>query len=234
MARNRPTAFHIPPPAHAIKPLENLERLQAVYFFTPDLEREINKLDSVTSCRVLSTGAEIEEVHVMAPPDHAPKKVVRDVESLLLLRFGIRIDHRRVSVGHSGQTSTPSAASLRPRFVKIEKHTTGAGEEVCVEIKLNGHITAGIAHAEAGESDLQVSSRAVLHALNELLNTGGTLSARDISMVRIGNQEIVLSRVSWTLGGQEEVLVGATPVRGDPLEGAARATFDAVNRKLVL
>ncbi len=42
MARNRATAFHTPPPAHAIKPLENLERLQTVYLFTPDLEREIN------------------------------------------------------------------------------------------------------------------------------------------------------------------------------------------------
>src|SRR5512135_2211535 len=138
MTHNRRSVFNPVSPSRPPKPLERLERVQPVYFFTPDLEREINKLDGVTSCRVLSTGIEIEEIHVISPLDRTPKKVVRDIESLLLVHFGIRIDHRKISIVQLGQSAAPPLTLARPRIKRVETRAAGAGREVCVEINLSG------------------------------------------------------------------------------------------------
>ncbi len=236
MSRNRRTIAQVPPPSRSSRPLDRLERIQPVYFFTPDLEREINKLDGVTSCRVLSTGIEIEEIHVIAPPERAPKKIVRNIESLLLVHFGIRIDHRKISIvqlGPTGQAATLPTTVARPRITKIEKHATAQGVEVCVEINSNGRAIRGTSRGKAGESDAELSSHALIKALEQLLNRQEVLSLQEIAGVRVGQQDIVVSLVRSILEEQEELLVGATVARGEPLEDAARATFDAVNRKLV-
>ncbi len=44
------------------------EALPPAYFFAPDLEREINRLESVTAAKVLSIGSEIDEIHALEPP----------------------------------------------------------------------------------------------------------------------------------------------------------------------
>jgi hypothetical protein len=233
MARSRRTVFHTPAPARTIKPLEHLERVQPVYFFTPDLEREINKLDGVTSCRVLSTGAEIDEIHVVAPPERIPKKVVRDIESLLLVRFGIRIDHRKISVVQLNQAQGQPPTPVRPRITKVEARGGEAGAEVCVEVWLNGAVVVGEGRAQEGESDLHASSRAVIDAIEKLLKRQGSLALQSIVVVPASASEIVLVVLRWTLGAEEEVLVGASVSRGERVTDAARATFDAMNRKLV-
>jgi hypothetical protein len=233
MANDRRADSQPLPPPHSLRPLDNLRRVQPVYFFTPDLEREINKLDGVTSCRVLSTGVEIEEIHVISPPDRTPKKVVRDIESLLLVHFGIRIDHRKISIVQLGQPAASPSALDRPGITSVEKRTTADGMQVCVEINSNGSSFRGVVAGEAGDSDLQLSSRALILALEKLLNRPGVLALEEVTVLRIGDQDIVLALLRWLLGERIELLVGATVARGDPLEDAARATFDAVNRKLV-
>lgn len=233
MARTRQTAFRSTAPARVARPLTNLERVQPVYFFTPDLEREINRLEGVTSSRVLSTGDEIEEIHVIAPRDRTPKKLVRDIESLLLVRFGVRIDHRKISVVQTGAEILPTAALARPRIQKIETNELGERTVVRVEIGAGGETISGAGEAGPGESPLSAAGRALVNAIEKLLNKPGALTLHDVSVVQANAQKIVLAVLGWSAQGEEEILVGATVARGEPQEDAARATFDAVNRKLV-
>lgn len=233
MARNRRTAFSLSTPTYEAKPLTNLERVRPVYFFTPDLEREINKLDGVSSSRVLSTGTEIDEIHVIAPRDRAAKKIVRDIESLLLVRFGMRVDHRKISVVQTGAEPSPTVPPSRPQIQKIETPDSEAGARVHVQITVDGVSIEGVGEHSAGESTMHAGSRALINALDKLLNTQGALTLRDVSVVQVSGQKVAVAVLSWTVEGHEEILVGATVARGDPREDAARATFDAVNRKLV-
>lgn len=233
MTRTRQIPFRPTTPAHTARPLTNLERVQPVYFFTPDLEREINRLDGVSSSRVLSTGAEIDEIHVIAPRDRTPKKLVRDIESLLLVRFGIRIDHRKISVVQTGAEIATPAALTRPRILKIETSEMGERTVVRVEIGAEGETISGVGEAEGGESPLTAGSRALINAIEKLLHTQGALALHHLSLVQANAQTIVLAVLGWNAQGEEEILVGATLARGAPQEDAARATFDAVNRKLV-
>ncbi len=233
MTRSRPSSFGKPPASRRADPLAHLEHVRPAFFFTPDLEREINKLEDVISCRVLSTGTEIEEIHVFAAPESAPKKIVRNIESLLLVRFGLRIDHRKVSIVQLGQSNNGPLEMARPSISKIEKQTMPDGEYVCVEICVDGALTTGLGRAESAETDLHASSRATINAIERLLDERGALSLCGISIVPLGNWQIAFAVLLWTLDGQEELLVGACLARGNSLEDGVRATFDAVNRKLV-
>src|ERR671933_881345 len=56
-------------------------------------------LPGVIAARVIAgdSGA-INEVHLLTTMDVAPKQTVRNVESALLAHFGLRVDHRKISV----------------------------------------------------------------------------------------------------------------------------------------
>jgi hypothetical protein len=207
----------------------HLQALPTAYFFAPDLEREINRLDSVASAKVLSTGTEIDEIHVVAPHDRSPKKIVRDIESLLLVRFGIRIDHRRISVIQLESFQTAYPQDIRPLITSV----TRGEDHVQVVLGVGDRVLTGTAELRGGDDETLTAARAVVHAIEQLLQTPGVLSVLRAHTVRLGEYVTVLVLVRWVFADQQELLLGASLVHKDPLETAARATLDAVNRRLV-
>lgn len=205
------------------------EALPPAYFFAPDLEREINRLESVTAAKVLSIGSEIDEIHVLAPRSTPPKKIVRDIESLLLVRFGIRIDHRCISVVQVDGIQTTYAAHDRPRIEsvtqddKIVRLTLATGDKVVV----------GEARRTEQGDEVQTTARAVIHAIEQLLQTPGVLGVLHTNIIDMREYRIVNVLLRWSFADQHELLVGASLVSGELIDTAARATLDAVNRRLV-
>jgi hypothetical protein len=203
--------------------------MRPAYFFTPDLERAINQLEGVTSSRVLSTSTEIDEIHVLALPSRSPKKLVRDIESLLLVLFGIRVDHRKISIVPSSHAPVPPSGFTRPKIQKVER----VDGSVCIHMRVGPVTIEGSGRANPGESELYAGSRALINAIEHLMKTEGLLELQDIETLQLHDHEIVLAILSWSLDEQEEVLVGTSVSRAEPIEAAARATLDAINRKLV-
>jgi hypothetical protein len=226
-------------PSHPRKPLPKgaptdhstpqLEALPPAYFFAPDLEREINGLESVASAKVLSTGSEIDEIHVVAPRDRAPKKVVRDIESLLLVRFGIRIDHRCISVVQLENFQTAHPPNLRPLISSVKQENN----HVQVDLAVGDRLFVGRAELLSGQDQAAASARAVIHAIEQLLQTPGVLAVLKTQSVEMDQYRAILVLVRWIFAEQQEMLLGASLVHGDIPETAARATLDAVNRRLV-
>lgn len=83
-----------------------------------EVEGLLTSLNGVISARVVGRpGHGIEEVHLLTTVAVAPKQTVRNVESALLARFDLAIDHRKVSVAQT--TADPrqteaAAAAARP------------------------------------------------------------------------------------------------------------------------
>ena len=79
----------------------NIERAEAL----------LNSLRGVLSARVVARpGGVIEEIHLLTEGDVPAKQSVRNVESALLAHFGLKIDHRKVSVA---QTDDEQGAAVR-------------------------------------------------------------------------------------------------------------------------
>ena len=80
-----------------------------------DVEEAIHALRDVRSVSIVpDDDGGILEVHVVSDSDRQPKRVARDVESLIVAKLGMAIDHRKISVaqvdGGDGEDQVAPAA----------------------------------------------------------------------------------------------------------------------------
>lgn len=77
-----------------------------------EMEALIRSIGGVQGCRVVrDRRGGVSEVHVVSAGARPPKMLVRDIQSLLLVRFGVSIPYQKVSV----VALRPSAGSRTPR-----------------------------------------------------------------------------------------------------------------------
>lgn len=63
-------------------------------------EAAVTSLRGVEAVRILAEGETIREIHVLSTSSRPAKQIVRDVQSVLVTRFGREIDYRVVSVAY--------------------------------------------------------------------------------------------------------------------------------------
>ena len=197
------------------------------------VEELVNELQGVASARVvLDDKSNIVELHVLSDETRNPRQIVRDIETVLLVKMGLNIDHKKISVvqfADRHQEVQSKRISLRGIGYRLNSGMT----EVSVALSL------GESNAEVtvrGPNSLQNQTRLVANAtvgsLKELL--GGVIDfvVEDVNVLNFVRREVVLVGVSTISPNGEEMLVGATLVRGDIKEAVVKATLDAVNRRL--
>jgi hypothetical protein len=127
-------------------------RAESVATKRPDWSREeaeeaLRSLKGVISARiVLQQKGKVEEIHLLTESDVTPKKTVRRVESTFLTRFGLRIDHRKVSVaqsrwsvGDEGKKAKSSASFLREPTPFVVDRPAMPPVEPRMELRFDGH-----------------------------------------------------------------------------------------------
>lgn len=226
---NRPLKNSVSPFSGKQSLAPRLESLPQTYFFAPDIEREINRLEGVTLARVLSTGSAIDEIHVVVPHERTPKKIVRDIESLLLVRFGMRIDHRCISIVQMDHLQPAYPRYQRPQIQQVVRVEGG----VNLVLGVGDKVIVGQAPAVGDGDDLVLVGRAVINAVEQLVQTPGILALLKTHIAEMDTYRVVLVLARWVYGQQQELLTGASLIYDDPLEAMARAMLDAINRRLV-
>lgn len=74
------------------------------------LQSLVTGLREVTGCRIISDAAgEVTEIHVTAVSTRPPRLIARDVDTILKVRGGLDIDHRRIQVALIDPSSVPAA-----------------------------------------------------------------------------------------------------------------------------
>jgi hypothetical protein len=89
-------------------------------------EELILSLPGVVSVRVVAKpGGEVEEVHVLTTEEVSAKQTVRNIESALLARFHLTIDHRKVSVAQTaGHKKEEPRQPARPPVQAVPKRSS--------------------------------------------------------------------------------------------------------------
>ena len=199
------------------------------------LQRAIEKIEGVSSAGIIldDVSGEIAEVHIVASPFRRPKRIVRDVESLLFAQFGIRIDYRRISLVQIGaeELTTPR---IRLRFISAEPCPAAEGQ-VQVKLHCEGQHYEGLGSAEAHELEgrsVHAAADATLGAVQKAINRPVQLTAHEAQTLSADGQQVCLVVVYASTPRGEERLTGSCLVAGNVLEAAAKATLDAINRRL--
>lgn len=212
----------------------------------PEFEDELKRLPGIIAASVVTGPDAIpNEIHVLAEPGKPPKQVVRDVQSFAMLKLGLDIDHRIVSVVQIGADefspsivddvpTDPELVIPRPAIGSIMIRTSGPEAEALVSIaSTGGHVFEGrVVGPGSATHRCALVAQATLKALEELL--GSTADVESSQIVMAGHREAALTVLTVTvprLG--EQLLTGSALVRGDESEAVARSVLDALNRRLV-
>lgn len=197
-----------------------------------EVEAALQQLPGIHVARVTfeADGQTIEKIHVLIAPERTPKKVVRDIESFLLLRFDTRLDYRKISLVHGSAETLKPALKPRPRLLAVERHPQEASLLVTVRVDVDGQTCVGEAEGPSEIHAQTLAAEATLDALRQVV-TDATLSLGDAEVVPMQKQYATLVRVVVADEHGEEELLGAALVREDLLTSMARAALDALNRR---
>lgn len=112
-------------------------------------ERLLASLAGVLSARVVARpGGEIDEIHLLTTTEVEPKQTVRNVESALLARFDLEVDHRKISVARTDEAAAvededPEEEEAEPTVSALMLHRTGpASDEDGPRMLFTGHSVA--------------------------------------------------------------------------------------------
>lgn len=189
------------------------------------IEREINTLGGVCGARVVVAQTEIKEVHVLASSRRAPKKIIRDIETLLLVQYGYRIDYRRISLAQVADAAAPVAERIA--LDSVEHVRTPQGMHVVVALADEQRVYR--ATQSVGDDAALAAGSATVAALNEVIAPAAVLALRGVECTAIGGRQVV---IAYVLGNNGEHLLGTAFVQSSVPAAAARAVLGATNRRL--
>src|SRR5262249_21381794 len=146
-------------------------------------------------------------------------------------KFGMEIDHRIVSVVRFPDEPTKAAAQ---RFVLSSLSWTTEGTKATCRVRLEVGDETVIGESSGPASSVgraRLTAEATTNALASIAKDPPTADVADVRAVDIGTHRVAVAVVVLLVGNGEEVIVtGSTPVRGDESEAIARAILDAVAR----
>lgn len=207
-----------------------------------DIEGTLSRLRGVVSARVVTDErGEIVEIHVLADQGRHPKQASRDIESALFSEFGIRVDHRKISIAQTRGPEGPAPAA-RLKFLGIDYSIDRTSARARVSVGRGDETFIGAASTVAGGdvNQEELVARATLEAVHEfvrattLANGDLSMELRDFSRSESNGTSFFAVTVRVHGGRGELDLMGSAIVRDDPWRAAACATLDAVNRRLTL
>ncbi len=219
-------------------------------FPVDEAEALVASLPGVISARILEAdGGGIGDVHVLTGADVLPKQTVRNVESALLAQFGLRIDHRKVSVATTTDASrapraaraggptlaVPAAASdvmRRVYFEDVEVRRSSRATWCQVTLRRGAEIVTGEAEAPPSERARveEIAARAAVAALMRAEAGVLDLALEGAEVVRAFGRDFVFVGVAARQGRGVTLLTGSCEVRDAGEAAAALAVLDATNR----
>ena len=199
-----------------------------------DIENIIRSLNGVISaCIVTGKSGEIEEIHVLADSTKAPKQIVRDVESALMAKFEVEIDHKKVSVAQTQNGKQPHVGGSRLKFSDVAISLNGVKAEATVHLKNHSEMYTGTATGHSSShNQLRLIATATLRAAENSQNADGALVLEDLSTLTLSGRNVVVVSVTMVTPRDEDLLSGSAIVKQDLWKAVVNASLDAVNRRL--
>jgi hypothetical protein len=197
------------------------------------LQQSLQRIEGVSSARVvLNHHGEITDIHLVGLPSRKAKQIVRDVESLIHAQFDMPVDYRCISLVQLGGESA-TGTRQRVRFVSARPHPN---DPHCVQVVLScdQHHYEGIAALNAGEQEQRAPAvaNATLCALQGLVANSVKLRTQEARIITSSEQNVSLTVVEVSTLRGNECLSGTALVNDNEFEAVARATLDALNRRL--
>ncbi len=199
-----------------------------------DLELTLSLIRGVyASCVILDSKREPSEIHIVASAERKPKQIVRDIETLLSVKHRVKVDYRKISLVQLSDEKLLRIPVARPEIRKVVEEVQGDRKRIRVEIQGASRIVAGQAEETTENPDaIRTAAKATIAAIERMMDHRIAVRLDDAATFHLNSRQILLVIVTCQIEEREETFVGASFVGVRPAESAARATLDALNRRI--
>jgi hypothetical protein len=210
---------------------------------TEDIIRGIR---GVTGARVQAQDGEISEIHVsvIADPDGARplKRYVRDIESAIFVKLGRKVDHKKISIVEDKPQAESSGFPInvenqvsvpkRLKITSVNLHTEAMQTHAQVILALGSVEALGTAVGpNVRLNRYRLTAAATLNAVGHFIADEFSFNLGDLSVVRMGRDDVVLVTVDFLSSREERSVSGSCVAKPDDvLYSVVCATLDAMNR----
>lgn len=205
-----------------------------------------SRLPEIEGVRVRAEGDDIREIHVLTSSERPPKKIVRDIQTVLSAGLGLHIDHRVVSIVRSPavegepvhapapspvEEAEPALRDDRIRFESVNLFVSGPRTQAQVELRWRGLPRIGSASGwSTRDESHRLVAEATAAAVQEFLDDPVALSVANVERVMMGRVRVVVVTLSLIAHRKEKVLTGSCAVEQDTPQAVVLATLSALNR----
>lgn len=201
----------------------------------------LSRLPGVLAVRLsVNDWGAIQTVHVLATVDRGAKQIVRDIESALQARFGLRLDHKKVSVAQVRGLG-PLREPVRPELAGFVTQSDAVTGKTHIEVtfrdprdetaRWDGAATGGSRRKQQAHTALL----AVLEALRPLLLAPERdLELVDCEILTLAGQELLVGLYALPnpRTGEATYLAGAASLAAGVVEAAARVFLEVYEQLL--
>lgn len=191
----------------------------------------INKIDGVINAKIIEENNEILEVHVLANKLRSPKQIVRDIESSLIALFDYRIDRKVISIAQIETNETK--AINRIKYEGISSQNIGTMIECSVKLAYEDEVfEVPVSKVRTQANIKKIVAEATLRSVEKVIGQTVVFDIQDILVNNSRDVSFVSVFVNIVAENGEETVIGSAIVKTDINDAIAKATLDAVNRRL--
>jgi hypothetical protein len=197
------------------------------------IKQAIASLPDVQSSNVeFDRDGTILAIHIVASTRRPAKQIVRDVESILIADFDIKVDHRKVSVARiEHKAGGRPARALRPKFVSLKLETAaGKGKAEVVLERAEFEATGEAEGITASGGNLRLIALATLRAVGKLIGGDAGFELLDVIRIKAGERYALVVLANYVVPDSVRNLAGCVQFEDNEHEATVLASLDACNR----
>jgi hypothetical protein len=199
------------------------------------------KLPDVFAANILLDGEDtVREVHIVASLNRNPKLISRDVQSALLAAFGLRVDHRVISIAQLAtnpfevnEQPERTEESIRFQCVEVSTRVEEKHYHVSVRLRCGEHDFQGEAVCRNTATQCtRAAVQATLNAVHRFLGIEDLFTIIATQTATVGGTPIALALLEYSYAKENRMLIGAAQQGEDVAVGFVKSALDAMNRSL--
>lgn len=191
----------------------------------------INKINGIISSKLTIEDDMLTEIHILANNIRAPKQIARDIESSIMASFDYRIDRKIISIAQI--QAEDSELNRRIKYSGIALNSFENTIECTVRLL---HDEVEFMETQSGIKSISNRKRIVadttIKVVEKIIGKPSLFEIQDVMLFSKNEVNFVTVLVNIICNATEETLVGSVIVGSDTNEAIAKATLDAVNRRV--
>jgi hypothetical protein len=195
-----------------------------------ELEERIKELEGVISCKI--TGDKnIDEIHIVASNNRDPKRIVRDIETMVLVNLDEEINHKKISIAQVNQ----AREATNYNRIEIVSIFSENNRPVChLRLNINDNVIEEKITNTIEKSIPMMVAEGMVEILGKYTSFKGKIRVENVFTTGMNEEIIVVQLVVYEHDNFlcQERLIGSAYINQNLPLATGKACLKALNRRL--